>query len=310
MSPSERGRGRESRGRGGSSSGERSKGLRLHSRRGRIGRTWWSLRWTAVLESIGLGDRLHRGRSLARAGHVLSLEISPGEVAAEVRGHRDEQHGVRIRMSPIPPATWETLQEILARRALFAARLLAGEMPEPIEEAFSEAGLPLFPNSAEEIEVHCDCIDPASPCPHAAAVFYLMAERFDQDPFQILLFRGQSREDLLAGLKRRWAQSGAKESEIELPPDEAPAEAAASAETAVAAGTGDAGSGFWDLGGDLEAVVPRIQTPAIPEAVLRRLGPPPGAVQDSPAEIALFKAYRIASEWALRLALKDEGHEG
>ena len=55
---------------------------RARSRRGRIGRTWWSARWTEVLESIGLGDRLHRGRSLARAGRVYSLEISPGEVRA------------------------------------------------------------------------------------------------------------------------------------------------------------------------------------------------------------------------------------
>ena len=95
MTPSERGR----RGRG--ESPGQPKGLRVHSRRGRIGRSWWSLRWITVLESIGLMDRLHRGRSLARAGRVLSLEIASGEARAEVRGNRGEGHSVEIRMAPI-----------------------------------------------------------------------------------------------------------------------------------------------------------------------------------------------------------------
>src|SRR5262249_51645318 len=38
------------------------------------------------------------------------------------------------------------------------------------------------------------------PCKHIAAVFYLLAEAFDDDPFSILAWRGRTREDLLAGL--------------------------------------------------------------------------------------------------------------
>jgi uncharacterized Zn finger protein len=295
---------------------EAAPGLKVHSRRGRIGRTWWSLRWTTVLESIGLGDRLHRGRSLARAGHVLSLEISRGTARAQVRGQRGEQHSIEIRLAPIAAPVWEILQEILARRALFAARLLSGEMPESIEEAFAEAGLSLFPEASGEVEVECDCSDPASPCPHAAAVFYLMAERFDQDPFQILLFRGQGREEFLDGLKRRWSGGTAAEGNGKIAEEAgaeerpaAPAAASSGESAGEAAKGGDLLPGFWNLSGELDAVVPRIQPPAIPEAVLRRLGPPPGAVTGSPADLALRKAYRTASEWALKLALKETGHE-
>lgn len=275
--------------------------MRARSRRGPIGRTWWSARWTAVLEAIGLGDRLYRGRSLARSGSVLTFELAEGEVVAEVRGSRHEAHQVRIAMTPIPPEDWARLFEVLSRRAIFAARLLAGEMPAPIEEAFAEAGLSLFPSSAGDLEIACDCVDPARPCSHAAAVLYILAERFDEDPFRIFHFRGCGQTQLLEGLKQQRAPVA----------EPAPAEPAPEAETEEAARGDDPATleRYWDLAADLSPLDPRIASPAIAEAVLRRLGPPPGAIHGSPAEEALRNAYRIASAWALKLALSDEGTE-
>ena len=39
------------------------------------------------------------------------------------------------------------------------------------------------------------------PCKHLAATFYLLAEAFDADPFQILHWRGRDKETLLATLR-------------------------------------------------------------------------------------------------------------
>ena len=61
-------------------------GLKARSTRGAIARTWWSERFIAVLEDIGLGNRLQRGRTYARKGQVISLEVDPGSVTAEVQG--------------------------------------------------------------------------------------------------------------------------------------------------------------------------------------------------------------------------------
>ncbi len=47
----------------------------------------------------------------------------------------------------------------------------------------------------------CSCPDWGVPCKHIAATFYLLAEAFDADPFQILHWRGQDRETLLANLR-------------------------------------------------------------------------------------------------------------
>ena len=75
---------------------------------------------------------------------------------------------------------------------------------------FAGVGLTLFPASARDLAMDCSCPDVAVPCKHLAAVFYVLAERFDADPFEILALRGRDRETLLAELRaRRAAAAGA-----------------------------------------------------------------------------------------------------
>jgi uncharacterized Zn finger protein len=179
-------------------------GLRARSTRGDIGESWWSKRFITVLESFpGLGGRLARGRSYARAGQVLSLTIEPGTVHARVQGSVDEPYRVQIGLSTYDEATWTRVEQVMAEQALFLARLLAGEMPPPIEEAFAAAGAPLFPTNAQDLRMSCSCPDATVPCKHIAATFYLLAEAFDDDPFQILHWRGRDRATLLANLRAR-----------------------------------------------------------------------------------------------------------
>ena len=66
---------------------------------------------------------------------------------------------------------------------------------------FATAEAPLFPARVRDLSMRCSCPDAAVPCKHLAAAFYLLAERFDADPFQILLWRGRTRDTLLANLR-------------------------------------------------------------------------------------------------------------
>jgi uncharacterized Zn finger protein len=84
----------------------------------------------------------------------------------------------------------------MASQAIFAAKLLSGEMPQNIEEAFAEAKVSLFPTSEQDLDTECSCPDWANPCKHIAAVYYLLAERFDEDPFLIFKLRGEPRKRL------------------------------------------------------------------------------------------------------------------
>lgn len=175
-------------------------GLKARSGRGAIGQTWWSERFVAVLENIGLGSRLQRGKNYARRGQVISLDIDTGMVSARVQGSRSRPYRVRIGIAAFGKSQWADVERALAASAWYAARLLAGEMPEDIEDVFAAAGLSLFPGSAAELSMDCTCPDWQVPCKHIAAVFYLVAETFDEDPFAILAWRGRERAELLANL--------------------------------------------------------------------------------------------------------------
>jgi uncharacterized Zn finger protein len=176
-------------------------GLKVRSASGAIGQTWWSERFVEVLEDIGIGNRLQRGRSYARKGQVISLDVDAGTVTAHVQGSRARPYRVRVGLTAFGKLEWARVERALVDDAWYVATLLTGEMPEDIEAVFAGQGLSLFPVSAGELSMDCSCPDREVPCKHIAAAFYLLAEAFDDDPFTILAWRGREREDLLANLQ-------------------------------------------------------------------------------------------------------------
>ncbi|TDE89478.1 hypothetical protein EXU48_20125 [Occultella glacieicola] len=175
-------------------------GIKARSSRGAIAQTWWGERFIAVLERAGIGGRLQRGKTYARKGQVISMEVTAGRVDAVVQGSRPKPYRVRIGAPAFGKAEWAAVESELAGSAWYLARLLAGEMPADIEEVFSKVGLSLFPKGPQELSMDCTCPDWGVPCKHVAAAIYLLAESFDDDPFRILAWRGRTREDLLAKL--------------------------------------------------------------------------------------------------------------
>ncbi|MEO3814842.1 SWIM zinc finger family protein, partial [Sphaerisporangium sp. B11E5] len=172
-------------------------GLRARSKRGTIGEQWWSRRFIDILESVCDPGRLSRGRAYARKGQVLEIGLAPGTVRAKVQGSRPEPYQITITIPAYDDAAWTRIEQELSARALYRAKLLAGEMPPEIVDVFDTLGLPLFPTS---LDMTCTCPDWSHPCKHLSAVLYLLAESFDDDPFQILLWRGRPRPTLLASL--------------------------------------------------------------------------------------------------------------
>jgi uncharacterized Zn finger protein len=178
-------------------------GIVARSRRGAIGESWWSGRFLAVLTELGVGGRLDRGKHYARAGQVTALTVAPGAITATVQGSRSEPYAVRIGLRTFADEAWEAILDALAADSWYAAALLAGEVPDDLEDVLARVGLSLFPQGSGELPMDCSCPDWSVPCKHLAAVAYLAAEEFDEDPFALLRWRGRDRATLLAALRER-----------------------------------------------------------------------------------------------------------
>jgi uncharacterized Zn finger protein len=183
-------------------------GIQINSTRGSVARTWWSRRFLSVLEQIGVGGRMARGRAYARQGQIISLEVHAGGAVAKVQGSRPRPYAVRVGVPAFGKAEWAEVAEAMVTDASLTAALLAGELPHEIEDLFTRVGLSLFPVNARDLALDCTCPDHAVPCKHLAAVCYVLAERFDADPFAILALRGRDRETLLEDLRSRRVNAG------------------------------------------------------------------------------------------------------
>jgi uncharacterized Zn finger protein len=244
-------------------------GVKARSKRGAIGERWWSRRFIGVLESYGMSGRLQRGRSYARRGQVLEFSLSAGKVTARVQGSRPAPYKVSITVLPLTAAQWREVESRLAAQALFRARLLAGEMPDEIEQVFADAGTPLFPRSSRDLEMNCSCPDWEVPCKHLAAVCYVLAEAFDDDPFAMLAWRGKARAELLAAVRGTGGSAGS-----------------GLGERGSSGGAGPAGSSpalaalFEVTGQPLEKSLGDYWSPGLSQARLRALPPSPAGPPD------------------------------
>ncbi|MCK4812113.1 MAG: SWIM zinc finger family protein [Methanosarcinales archaeon] len=274
-------------------------GIKAKSKRGAIGETWWSKRWIDVLESFNMGARLTRGKSYARKGQVISIDVSKGIVDAKVQGTGSKPYEVTIGMKPISEDDWEKVTDTMASKAIFAAKLLSGEMPTAIEDAFAEAEVSLFPAKKRDLKTDCSCPDSANPCKHIAAVYYLLAERFDDDPFLIFKLRGRTKEEIIGSLRRWRAPDVGISAE-----DEAGAGARAALPTSSDEGAKPLDSCldcFWEAGVSLDSFSVKPAPPAVVAAILKRLGDAPYAIGKDNISALLVKVYEMAGKRALQM---------
>ena len=286
-------------------------GLRAKSKRGAIGETWWSQRFIEVLEDFHEGPRLARGRAYARGGQVIDMDVGAGEVTALVQGSRARPYSVSIGVTVLGDADWARVEEAMASQAVFLARLLAGEMPHEIGDAFAATGLSLFPTAPDDLITECSCPDWGNPCKHIAAVYYLLAEAFDLDPFLIFAWRGRPRERLLTelrGLRGRGVDTtapGAIDEADAAPPGEPDGPSWSIGVDGVDLTgeiTEEMASRFWEGGGDIASVRVEPRAVAMPDAILRDLGPSGLSAGGRSLEDLLAPAYRAIAAAAARIA--------
>ncbi len=176
----------------------------------RFGTTWWGRLWIRALEQLGddFENRLPRGKKYAEEGAVSHFTVSPGEIQAKVHGRKT--YNVTLGLPALSGPQWESSLERIYAESRFVASLLAGEMPQGLDETFREAGASLYPRVPKELQTHCDCPDWANPCKHVAAVCYIMAEALDRDPWLLFDLRGRTRENVLEALQARMDSSSAE----------------------------------------------------------------------------------------------------
>jgi uncharacterized Zn finger protein len=276
----------------------------------KAGTTWWGQRWIEALERVLGGDagRLARGRTYARAGRTHDLLIKGGRVTAKVTGSRPWPYEITLELAQLPDSAWKRAISLMAAKAQFSAELLAGQMPQAIDEIFAEAGLSLFPKKRSDLETTCTCPDWGDPCKHVAATHYVLGEALDRDPFLLFELRGRTREQVLGAL--RAARTGASAAVPNKDGKRRTTKADSSPEVPTVKLGKITACEYDKPRAPLPALRFRFDEAVTHGAVLRQLGTPSTWAGDSTPADVLGPLVRAAAETARRIAMSEHGDTG
>jgi len=288
---------------------------------------WAAQRWLRIVEAAASGDVQKEAlTAYAETGQTRRIAYLPGRIEAAVQGRADRAYTTMLRVVPFSPEHWDRVVEGLSEGAVYAAKLLAGEMPSNIEEVFAPLGLKLFPMETADISVSCSCNDfrdkeaaalaavrsegstdplpDASPatepkrefwCKHIVCVAYLFAERLSIEPFLMFVLRGVEGQDLLDRLRQRRAVTGAALGATPVYTQRVPGVSDREPKAL------DADlDHFWQAGPELTMIDMPIEPPAVSHPLLRRLGPSPFTSAAFPLVGLLASCYEAISEDAIR----------
>ena len=246
-----------------------------------FGESWWAERLRLSCEAKTSGTRATSARTYVRQGRVLSWQLSPGLITAQVQGKEAWPYEVNIEFTVAKPVLADGMAVWFQENRALALSILGGDLSEIVERALNERMGSLFPQPARPgrvpVEPRCDCtcFDMSHACKHAMAVIYTLCRELDTQPLLLLKLRGLPLDDWLAVPVTQTLLVGP-----ETPP-----------------GYYRSGDGWQD---------PSPLSPDVdPLTMLRALGPAPIKAGRTTVDAPLSEAYRIvageAGEWLKRL---------
>ena len=157
--------------------------------------TFWGNAWCENLENYSdYSNRLPRGRSYARNGSILDLQIDKGVVTAMVSG--SSLYRIKIKIQTLKDNLWKNIKVDCAQSIHSVMDLLQGKLSNAVMQRLTQEKIGLFPHS-KEIDLKCSCPDGAYLCKHLAAVMYGIGHRLVSMPELLFTLRGVCQHELI-----------------------------------------------------------------------------------------------------------------
>ena len=173
----------------------------------KLATTFWGKAWGENLESYSdFANRLPRGRTYARNGSVVDLQVNGGEIKAMVMG--SQLYNVTVKVSALPRERWTSICKDCSGSIDSLVELLQGRLSQSVMQRVCQQQTGLFP-APSEIKLSCSCPDSAGMCKHVAAVLYCVGARLDAQPALVFKLRAVDEAELIAGAAVGGALGGA-----------------------------------------------------------------------------------------------------
>lgn len=244
-----------------------------------FGTSWLGELWVAELEQLKWGSRMTRGKSYARQGRVLALEVTPGTITAKVRGSHVRPYTVSIYFAVWTDADLGVIAGEVMKVPMLLGQLLSGQLSRELLTLIDELGLSVLPSEEYRADFSCSCSGWGL-CKHIAAVWYRFADEIDRDPMVLLEMHGLDATRLAALLESAIGSETADEPPIAGLPIEPHL--------------------FWQYPHHSIPEIEPSSTPPASALLLRRMGNPPYWSVGIDMEILLREVYTRSSQTAIQ----------
>ena len=161
-----------------------------------IATSFWGRAWCDNLENYAdWENRMPRGRTYARNGSIVDLQIEPGKIRALVSG--SSLYKIQVSISPLDAKRWKAIRSDCARQVSSLLDLLRGKLPDAVLARLTDPEKGLFP-SPGELKLKCSCPDYATMCKHVAATLYGVGHLLDTEPELFFKMRGVDQSELVS----------------------------------------------------------------------------------------------------------------
>lgn len=176
----------------------------------KLTRTWWGTKFMDALNNFMEEGRLKRGRSYSGNNRILAFNMNESSIDAKVRGNANPYFGVykepkyktSLSFKKISEDKWQKIIDKMSGNVALMSKLILNEMPDNIEDVFTEFGENFLPIKSKDINSNCSCPDWDNPCKHIAGVYFRVASLLDRDPFLMFELRGMPKAKLQEALNK------------------------------------------------------------------------------------------------------------
>lgn len=221
------------------------------------GKAWWSSRWLQPLGGRFSRSQIDFGRRAAAHGKARIGEFAVGVVSATV-SDTGVAMDCMVRLRPFTDREWDGILASMSTDFYCISVLLSGAIPTELEDICRIYGRSLFADGDGTMDTQCACASVDGTCRHVPAVYFELANGFEEDPFRLLAIRGRKRQEIVDSVFMRLL------GRVERAPQE----------TAPAPLCADNGDRFFQAGANLGAVVAQLKELCARDDVFVRLGHP------------------------------------
>jgi len=152
------------------------------------GTTLWGSKFLKSIELETDSGRLSRGKTYANTGKIYGVVLKPNSITAKVKGNYSPFYTTSLNFKQFPRGDIKVILKFIEDNPFVLADIINGKLPLDLLEFCKENEIDLFGG----FDMSCNCFDyyGTYACKHIAALYYILTNEIDKNPFILLKLRG------------------------------------------------------------------------------------------------------------------------